>query len=77
MAQNGQKMTLRGDKGAQGTKKEAKREVNGAKKYTFGRSKRSQNPSKNVFENIMVFKSLSGSILGSILHQNGTPKGQI
>ena len=32
---------------------------------------------KNVFENIVVFKSLSGSMLESILHQHGTQKGQI
>jgi hypothetical protein len=58
-------------------KKVSKKGVPAVKKSPLWETKRGQNPSKNVFENMMVFKSLSGSILGSILHQNGTPKDQI
>ena len=57
--------------------KERKQGVPDVKKPPILESKIGKNPSKHVFENRMVFKSLSGSTLGSILHQNGTPKGQI
>ena len=61
-------------KGAQGAKMGATRGVPAVKKTPLWESKRGQNPSKNVFENMMVFKSLSGSILGSIFHPKWYPK---
>ena len=63
-AQNGQEGGLRRLKGAKGAKEEPQGGVHGVKTSPFWESKRGQNPSKNVFENMMVFKSLSGSILG-------------
>ena len=73
-AQNGQEGGLRRVKGARGAKKGATRGAHGVKTSRFWRSKRGQNLSKNVFENMMVFKSLSGSILESIFHPKWYPQ---
>ena len=78
MVKMGPKWLRRGPEKGQGRKRsenESQKGVHGMKYYPLWGTKRGQNPSKNVFENMMVFKSLSGSILGSFCIQNGTPKG--
>ena len=73
----GPKWLRRGPEKGQGRKRSEKGSQKGdpaVKNYPLWESKIGKNLSKNVFENMMVFKSLSGSILGSFCIQNGTPK---
>ncbi len=67
-------MVKRGPSEGARAQKERKQGVPDVKVASILESKIGKNPSKHVFENRMVFKSLSGSILGSILHQNGTQR---